>query len=93
MQDRKSVLASALFGALTVGATGAANAVPDAPQAWEKCTGINVQAGQNDCAVKGSHVCAGQATVDGGKGEWVYLPAGTCSKIDGEVLAKKPAKS
>ncbi len=68
-------------------------AVPDAPQAWEKCAGI-AKAGKNDCgALDGSHNCAAQATMDNLDSEWVYVPQGTCEKITGGVVAKiKPAK-
>jgi uncharacterized membrane protein len=49
----------------------------------EKCYGVS-KASQNDCASKsGSHSCAGQAKVDGDKGEWIYLPKGACERIVG----------
>jgi uncharacterized membrane protein len=81
---------------LAVGAAGmsqSALAVPEQPEAWEKCAGIAKQ-GVNDCAaLDGSHDCAGQATNSGDPDEWVYVPKGTCAKIvDGEVAAVKPAK-
>lgn len=48
---------------------------------FEKCYGI-VKAGKNDCSdAKQTHSCAGAATVDGAKGEWLLLPKGTCEKI------------
>lgn len=70
-----------------------AQAVPDAPGAWEKCAGI-AKAGMNDCgALDGSHACAGQAKKAGDASEWVYVPEGTCTKIvGGSVAAVKPAK-
>lgn len=48
----------------------------------EKCYGV-VKAGKNDCASakKGGHSCAGAATVNGDKNEWVLLPEGTCDRI------------
>lgn len=48
----------------------------------EKCYGV-VKAGKNDCASakKGGHSCAGAATVNGDKAEWVLLPEGTCDKL------------
>ncbi|HUU73263.1 MAG TPA: DUF2282 domain-containing protein [Burkholderiales bacterium] len=48
----------------------------------------------NDCgSLNGSHLCAGQATSDNSKHEWVNVPAGTCTKISGRsVAAVKPAK-
>ncbi|OFX10242.1 MAG: hypothetical protein A3G22_06485 [Alphaproteobacteria bacterium RIFCSPLOWO2_12_FULL_40_11] len=58
----------------------------------EKCYGV-VKAGKNDCASakKGGHSCAGAATVNGDKSEWVYLPTGTCDRlVNGSV---KPSNS
>ena len=57
--NSKHLMAAALVG---MGAlAGTAQAVPDAPQQWEKCAGI-ARAGMNDCgALDGSHNCAGQA--------------------------------
>ena len=54
----------------------------------EKCYGI-VKAEKNDCAdAKQIHSCAGEAKVNGGKGEWILLPHGTCERIvNGSVKA------
>jgi uncharacterized membrane protein len=52
-----------------------------AKQSMEKCYGV-VKAGKNDCAnVSKTHSCAGQSTMDGDKGEWIYLAEGTCGKL------------
>ena len=96
MNTRKSVMNSAIAGILALGASlaaGPAQAVPDQPAAWEKCAGI-VKAGMNDCgSLDGKHGCAGQATVDSARAEWVYVPEGTCTKLTGgTVAAVKPAK-
>ncbi len=96
MKNKSSALNTALAGVLALGATLAATnalAVPDQPTAWEKCSGI-AKAGMNDCgALDGKHACAGQSTVDNDANEWVYVPAGTCTKITGgKVAATKPAK-
>lgn len=96
MKDKNSVINTALAGVLALGTGLAATnawAVPDQPTAWEKCAGI-AKAGMNDCgALDGKHACAGQATADNAPGEWVYVPAGTCTKITGgKVAATKPAK-
>ena len=71
-----------------------ASAVPDTPEAWEKCAGI-AKAGMNDCgALDGSHGCATQAKADNIDTEWVYVPEGTCDKITGGRVAQiKPAKT
>lgn len=90
---KQAALASLLTAGSLVAAGSATAAVPDAPKAWEKCAGI-AKAGKNDCgALDGKHACASQSTVDNADTEWVYVPAGTCSKITGGMVAKvKPAK-
>ncbi|WP_371878138.1 DUF2282 domain-containing protein [Ferrimonas sp. SCSIO 43195] len=73
-------------------AANQAQAVPDQPEAWEKCAGV-AKKGMNDCgALDGSHGCAGQAKTDNSAQEWVYVPQGTCKKIGGKVAKVKPAK-
>ena len=53
----------------------------------EKCFGV-AAAGQNDCQTA-SNSCAGQVT-DAGKGDaWIYVPTGTCTKINGGSLEPK----
>lgn len=56
----------------------------------EKCYGINA-AGQNDCAATGSHSCAGEAKRANDPASWIYVPAGTCAKIQGGSLSPKKA--
>lgn len=63
--------------------------VPTLAQAggMEKCYGV-VKAGKNDCASAkvGSHSCAGGATIDGDKNEWILVPSGICKRlVNGEV--------
>ena len=93
--NKKLVVDSAIATILSVGMLAATQvqAVPDQPKEWEKCAGI-AKTGKNDCgALDGKHGCAGQATVDNADTEWVYVPAGTCAKITGGVVAAtKPAK-
>lgn len=58
-------------------------AAPAAAQEKEKCFGV-AKAGQNDCAnIAGTHSCAGQSKVDMDKGEWKYVPKGTCKDMNG----------
>lgn len=95
--DKTLLINSTIAGIMALGgaaATAPAFAVPDAPQAWEKCAGI-AKKGMNDCgALNDTHGCAGQAKKDGDPNEWVYVPEGTCTKIvGGEVAAVKPAKN
>jgi uncharacterized membrane protein len=50
----------------------------------EQCYGI-AKAGQNDCGnAAGTHVCAGQSTVDYDGGEWKLVPAGSCRRLGGK---------
>lgn len=93
MDSSKLFLQSAA-AILTLGlGAGTAYAVPDQPTQWEKCAGIS-KAGMNDCgALNGKHDCAGKASADNDPQEWVYVPHGTCTKINGgSVAAVKPAK-
>jgi uncharacterized membrane protein len=80
--NQRHVISSALASVLAMGLASTAAVAADAP-AKEKCYGV-AKAGQNDCAnLSGSHTCAGQAKVDKGVDEWVYLKAGTCKKMGG----------
>ena len=79
------LIASAVAAALALPAVAAAQAGPTpAPSyAAEKCFGI-AKAGANDCAsMTGTHSCAGMSKVDADPNEWVYVPAGYCSRIVG----------
>lgn len=78
-------LASAALAAITLLAVNlpAVPAMAD-KEGMEKCAGI-AKAGMNDCA-SASHSCAGTATIDGAKDDWVYVPTGTCQKIVGGAV-------
>lgn len=92
--NKQQIINKTLASVLALSAVSlGAHAVPDQPEAWEKCAGI-AKAGQNDCgALDGSHGCSGQAKLDNDDNEWVYVPKGTCTKITGGVVKKvKPAK-
>lgn len=54
----------------------------------EKCFGVNA-AGKNDCASSNSHGCAGEAKRAGDPKSWIYVPTGTCTKIQGGSLMPK----
>lgn len=57
----------------------------------EKCFGV-AKAGQNDCAsIAGVHSCAGQSKVDMDKGEWKFVPKGTCKDLKGLSLEEAKA--
>jgi uncharacterized membrane protein len=79
--NQRLVISSALASVLAMGLASSAGAADAPPK--EKCYGV-AKAGQNDCAnLSGSHTCAGQAKVDKGVDEWVYLRAGTCKQMGG----------
>lgn len=83
MRKRELLVASAISGALAVGAltvTTSAGAQADK----EKCYGV-VKAGKNDCAGTG-HTCQGQAKADSDPNEFIVLPAGTCDRLTGGVV-------
>ena len=88
MDTRKKAafVASALAGALAVGALSA-QAQPVTPiEGYEQCFGVAL-AGQNDCAnAAGTHSCAGQSSVDGAGDEYIFVPAGTCERLVGGAL-------
>jgi uncharacterized membrane protein len=54
----------------------------------EKCFGVN-SAGKNDCASSNNHSCAGEAKRAGDPKSWIYVPTGTCTKIQGGSLTPK----
>ncbi len=74
---------------ILAGAVAAAIAAPFAGTAAadenEKCYGI-AAAGQNDCQAAGNS-CAGHVAEAGRADAWIYVPAGTCMKINGGSLA------
>jgi uncharacterized membrane protein len=72
-------VSSALAAALSAAAITSAQA-----QDTEKCYGV-AKAGQNDCKA-GTHECKGQSEADADPDSFVFLPVGTCKKIDGGSL-------
>jgi uncharacterized membrane protein len=85
---------SAIMSLLAAGAMAVNHPVSAAEKPpMEKCYGI-AKAHKNDCAVKNSsHSCAGQATKNGEKDAFVYVPKGACEKIVGGSLTYTPSKS
>jgi uncharacterized membrane protein len=89
LPTKTAVLIASAIGA-TVGLPMLAKAAP-APTptfAAEKCFGVAL-AGKNDCAATGSHSCAGEAKRSGDPKSWIYVPTGTCQKIEGGSLTPK----
>jgi uncharacterized membrane protein len=86
MTKTQLILQSA-FATLIVAGMASKPAMAAKP-GMEKCSGI-AKAGKNDCGTS-KHSCAGQASKDGDKEEWVYVPTGTCEKIVAGTV--KPSK-
>ncbi|RMB08937.1 DUF2282 domain-containing protein [Eilatimonas milleporae] len=85
--DRFTKTAIATSGAVAFAMTMVAGEAAAADKKkMEKCYGI-VAKGQNDCGTS-THSCAGQASVDNHKEEWIYVPAGLCEKIAGGSTQK-----
>lgn len=81
---------AAVTGALSVGvigvALGQAGPAPKPTFKAEKCYGV-AKAGANDCQTNAS-ACAGTSKKDNQPDAWIYVPAGTCTKIVGGKLQK-----
>ena len=71
-----TALAAAIGAMLTARADQSSNS-----SKFERCYGI-AKAGLNDCSTA-THSCAGMATKDKDSASWIYVPSGTCAKIDG----------
>jgi len=86
--DSKSVSLVAIALASVISSPRLTNAEPaSAPQfTAEKCYGIAAIA-QNDCQTA-THSCAGESKQARDPGSWIYVPAGTCTKIDGGSLKR-----
>ena len=77
------ILAGAVAAALSAPLlTGAASAAEN-----EKCYGV-AAGGQNDCQTA-NNSCAGHVTAAAQADAWIYVPAGTCAKINGGSLEPK----
>ena len=85
MHTKNLILAAAIGGLMSLGATPASAA--GAAPATEKCFGL-VRAGKNDCAANG-HSCSGQSKKDADGKEWIKLPKGTCERLTGGSLSAK----
>jgi uncharacterized membrane protein len=84
--NRTQILAAAIAAAVALPAFSD----PPAPKpkfAFEKCFGVAAH-GQNDCGTA-THSCAATATKDRDPASWVYVPTGTCKKIEGGSLSAK----
>ena len=82
------LIASAVAATVALPLLANAGPAPAPTFQAEKCYGINA-AGGNDCAATGSHSCAGEAKRAHDPKSWIFVPTGTCKKIDGGSLTPK----
>lgn len=82
------LIASAVAATLAVPVLANAGPAPTPMFQAEKCYGINA-AGKNDCASSNSHSCAGEAKQAMDPKSWIYVPTGTCTKIQGGSIMPK----
>jgi uncharacterized membrane protein len=84
------LIASAIAATVAVPMLAKAGPAPTPSFQAEKCYGINA-AGKNDCASSNSHSCAGEAKRAMDPASWIYVPTGTCAKIQGGSTTPKGA--
>ena len=82
------LIASAVAATVALPMLANAGPAPSPTFQAEKCFGVNA-AGKNDCASSNSHSCAGEAKQASDPKSWIYVPTGTCSKIQGGSLTPK----
>ncbi len=82
MNNTHGILSAAIGSLLVMGlVSGNAVAAETKDTKMEKCFGI-AKVGKNDCSSnKSAHSCAGQATKNSDKNDFVAVPKGTCDKI------------
>jgi uncharacterized membrane protein len=81
-----SIAAAAVTAVLTSPLAAGAGPAPAPQFTAEKCYGI-AAAGQNDCQTS-THSCAGESKQARDRESWIYVPAGTCARIDGGSLKR-----
>jgi uncharacterized membrane protein len=81
------LVAAAIVTAGSLQVTANAGPAPAPPFKAEKCFGV-AATGQNDCQTA-THSCAGESKTVAAGDSWIYVPAGTCLKINGGSLAAK----
>ena len=82
------LIASAVAATVAIPMLAKAGPAPTPSFQAEKCYGINA-AGKNDCASSNSHSCAGEAKRASDPASWIYVPTGTCAKIQGSSMMPK----
>ena len=88
MQKTAFLIASAITATMALPLIANAGPAPMPSFQAEKCFGVNA-AGKNDCAASNSHSCAGEAKRAMDPKSWIYVPVGTCQKIQGGSTSAK----
>jgi uncharacterized membrane protein len=89
MNNRTTMIAASAVASLVAStAAFAATAVPAPNYQYEKCYGVNAPL-KNDCGVPGVHSCGGESRMANDPRSWIYVPAGTCAKIQGGSTSPK----
>jgi uncharacterized membrane protein len=81
------LVASAILAAAALPSLAKAGPAPVPTYTSEKCYGV-AAGGSNDCGTA-SHSCAGQSAKAKDAASWLYVPTGTCKKIEGGSLTSK----
>ena len=74
--------AAAAVAVLPILAKASPTPAPQPTYQFERCYGVNAS-GKNDCGARGVHACAGESKVANDAKSWIYVPVGTCAKIQG----------
>jgi uncharacterized membrane protein len=74
--------AAAAVAILPILAKAAPTPAPQPTYQFERCFGVNAS-GKNDCGARGVHACAGESKTANDPQSWIYVPVGTCAKIQG----------
>ncbi|HEX2891431.1 DUF2282 domain-containing protein [Vineibacter terrae] len=82
-----TIAASALLAAVVVPMMASAEPAPEPKFKAEKCYGV-ARAANNDCQTAASS-CAGTSKRDSQADAWLYVPAGTCTKLVGGSTTPK----
>lgn len=101
MNKNKLLIQTAISTTLVLGLASTAQAVKTKEQVaidsakfikngLERCAG-RIKAGLNDCPTS-QHACAGMGYEDGDYEEYIWLPVGTCAKIEGTHLRNIKSK-
>jgi uncharacterized membrane protein len=86
--NRTSMLAASAVASVVASAAIAATPVPAPTYQFEKCYGVNAPL-KNDCGVPSVHSCGGESRMANDPRSWIYVPAGTCGKIQGGSTSPK----